>query len=474
MGDVIDFKSALRRMEGKRENRKPAADGAELTYDPKPGSVGVTVSGDAPDSAHFKVVAPADEVDVAMRQAREALVRNFGVDPRDGEQVRLVREQMGAGQFDAFVTTFVQQHFFAQALLRTGLLPFLSPDLLTSEPPVEGRDYVFEVETLLRPTFELTSYDPVAVELPAKREVASKDVTAYLDAMADELGTWENDPARDAVADGDRVSLNLEATTPDGREVKALTGRHVPYQVGSGVLGEEFDRTVASMKPRERREVSLSLPAVDGDPQSFQMVKIKMQLDEIQRKVPARIDDAWVAANMPEAQTLLGLRAKVRTLLERESQAAYRSELMMLTADELAKRLKGEIGDRYLEKMTDELFYQFCEDLQAQGVDYLQYMAQPDFDQDAWRSRMADDARRTLARGFALDALADHLDIDLEEADIAKVVAQMAPGRAEEALQGLIESGQMPKLCEVALRTRANEWLVDNVKDAGRPKLHLV
>ena len=469
MGDVIDFKSALNRITKDLEDPQApqAGDEVELTYDPKPGSVGVTVSTSADGVAHLTVTAPANEIAPAMAMAQAALLQSFGIAPNDRQGLEAVRDSMGAPTFDAFITTFVQQHFFAQAMLRTGIMPFLDPDYLTGEAPVEGQDYVFQVDTLLRPSFELSSYDPVKVNLPQKQEITSKDVSTYLANMADELATWENDPSRDAVIEGDHVTLNLDAMA-DGKEFKPLTGRHLPYVVGSGVISPEFDRELVGMKPRERREISVSIamPNEVGDI-TYQVVQLKVQLDEIQRKVPAKIDDAWVATNMPEAQTLLGLRSRIRTVLEREAERAYHDQLMILCAEELATRLEGDPDDRYVSKMRDELIAQFIGDLQRNGIDYQQYMSQPGFDAQAWENEMGEEARKALRRGLALDSLADHLDIDLREEDIAQVVSQMAPGHEQEALQGLLDSGQMPKMCEVALRMRANEWLVEHVQSAG-------
>lgn len=470
MGDVIDFKSALHRITTDLEDPQAphAGDEVELTYDPKPGSVGVTVSTTADGVAHLTVTAPAAEIAPTMAMAQSALLQSFGIAPNDTQSLEMVRETMGAPTFDAFIATFVQQHFFSQAMLRTSIMPFLDPDYLTSDAPVADQDYTFKVDTLLRPSFALSSYDPVKVELPEKQQITSKDVSAYLANMADELATWENDPSRDAVIEGDHVTLNLDATA-DGKEFKPLTGRHLPYLVGSGVISPDFDGELVGMKPRERREVSVSvaLPNEAGEI-TYQVVQIKAQIDEIQRKVPAKIDDAWVAANMPEAQTLLGLRSRIRTVLEREVDRAYHDQLMILCAEELAKRLEGDPDDRYVAKMRDELIAQFIGDLQRSGIDYQQYMSQPGFDAKAWEAQMAEEARKALRRGLALDSLADHLDIDLREEDIAQVVAQMAPGHEQEALQGLLDSGQMPKMCEVALRMRANEWLVDHVAGTGR------
>lgn len=469
MGDVIDFKSARERMNHEPEDVQApcAGDEVELTYDPKPDSVGVTLSTTPEGLARLVVLAPAVDVGPAIRAAHDTLLANFGMAPGDERGLEAICRSMGQASVDAFVTTFVQQHFFGKAMVRTQIMPFLSPDYLTDELPVEGSDYRYELEVLMRPSYELTSYEPVHVKLPEKKEVTSKDVTSYLSGMSEELATWENDATRDAAEAGDHVTLNLDATA-NGREFKPLCGRHVPYIVGAGTVSPELDEALAGMKPRERRELSVSVPVPgESGELAYQMVQLKVQLDEIQRRVPATIDDVWVATNMPEAQTLLGLRSRVRTMLEREAERAYHDELMALCAEELATRLIGDPDEVYVDKMRDELISQFLEDLQRSGLDYQQFVSQPGFDVQAWEAGMTDEAYRALRRGFALDALADHLDIQLDQADIAKVVASMAPGHEEEALTAMVETGQMPKMCEIALRTRANEWLVEHVRGAG-------
>lgn len=462
MGEILDFKGPKTTV-AFPEFSNPAADNeCELEYDPKPGSVGVLVTTDAQGVAHFTVTAPAEEVGEAIKQAKDGLAATFGV-PADATTLEAIRAQMGEGTFDAFITTFVQRHFFAKALLRTSVLPFLDPDHLTSELPVEGQDYVFKMECLLRPSYDLSSYEPVSVKVPDKQAVSSKDVTAYLDNMSKELATWENDPSATQVERGSHVSLNLDSTL-DGKPFPQLTGRHVPYLVGSGQLGDEFDDQLVGMAPRERKEYGLSLPmpAKDGSI-NYQVVQVKVQIDEIQHSVPAVIDDGWVMKNLPEAQTLLGLRSKVRTMLERQADAAQHAQLLELTAAELATRLQGEPDERYVAKMRDELLSETMQRLQMQGLTLDDVFAQPGFDHEAWEADLNTQAKDALRRGLALDSLADHLDIQLDEKDISAVVSQMAPGHEQEAYQGLLDSGQMPKMCEMALRMRANEWLVDHL-----------
>jgi hypothetical protein len=50
---------------------------------------------------------------------------------------------------------------------------------------------------------------------------------------------------------------------------------------------------------------------------------------------------------------------------------------------------------------------------------------------------------------------------------VARVVAGMAPGQEEAALRSMLDSGQMPKLCEAALRLKASEWLADQATGAS-------
>lgn len=462
MGEVIDFEAELKKAGRAQKECPEAGSECELEYDPKPGSVGVLLTTDSEGVAHFTVTAPAKEVAEAIKQAKDGVAAMFGA-PADEAALEAIRTQMGEGSFDGFITTFVQRHFFAQALLRTSVLPFLDPDHNTCEPPVPGQDYVFKMECLLRPNFELTSYDPVRVKVPEVAAVGSKDVSAYLDNMSKELATWENDPAAAAVERGLHVSLNLDSML-DGKPFPQLTGRHVPYLVGTGQLGDEFDDQLVGMAPRQRKEFSLSLPMAGAEGGvDYQVVQVKVQIDEIQHSVPAVIDDAWVMKNMPEAQTLLGLRNKVRTMLERQAKADQRAQLMELTAAELAKRLIGEVDERYVAKMRDELLSETMQRLQAQGLTLDDVFAQPGFDRDAWEADLDEQARDALKRGLALDSLADHLDIQLDEKDISAVVSQMAPGHEQEAYQSLLDSGQMPKMCEMALRMRANQWLVDHL-----------
>lgn len=93
-------------------------------------------------------------------------------------------------------------------------------------------------------------------------------------------------------------------------------------------------------------------------------------------------------------------------------------------------------------------------------------MSAPDFDMDAFKEQMAQAALTSLRRGMALDALAARLGVRVEESDLLAVAGQVAAGRERGALEAMLQSGQLPQLCEVSRRGKAAEWLLSTAVNA--------
>ncbi len=477
MGDVIDFSQvAAHKKRGQGSGEAPTY-GEELhrTVELPFGNGEVRLDVEADGRVHMAVTVHAAHVPAALQDARRALARSLNVDSRDEAQMKRLRDQLGEEGYEAFFPGYLQQQFLAQACEVTGVEPYLLPAAAPAQMPAEGEDFAFEADMLLRPKVELSSYDPVEIEFPEKREITTKDVSDYLAAMADQLATYEPDLTRDTVAESDHVIVSIEIAR-SGDEANAVSQQHMHYVIGTGMLPDEFDRNLVGMKVRQTRDFSVSMPT--ADPQTgevaYEVMKIKATVEEIERKVPARIDDAWVIKNAPEAGTLLGLRAKVRESLEAQAQDAWHDQMMLLTSAELTRRLEGKVSSAYVERMRDELFTSFALDMQRQGVDVRSYMAQPDFDAEAFEKQMSDRAAETLRHDLALDALADHLQIEVSDADINAMVAQIAPGREGETLRNMRESGEIERMRELGRRSRASDWLVETAIDSSGPRLQLV
>jgi trigger factor len=426
--------------------------------------------------AHLVIHADRSQVAKAVEQADVIVARSVGVDIRDLGMMEELKGQLGADNYDALVTTVVQRTLYAEAVERTGIEPFLPETMLNDDPVDPKSDYTLRVDVLLHPKVELSSYDPVEVEFPKKADVTSADVSDFIDRLSQQLATAQPDPSRTEAQQGDDVLLSITMTS-DVPGVQELHNQRETYRMGSGALGDDFDRNVAGMKVGETREFSMSLPtgAPDSSGGSFAVVKMKVRLVEVDRLVPATINDAWVMENAPQAKTLLGFRQMIRTTLEREHEAAFHDDMLDVTAAELAKRLRWDVPLDFIEASRREFMDRFVRELALSGVTLEQYKASPDFDQQAFDAEIEKQSIEHLREALSLDALADHRNIQVSDAEAAKVLSAGADDRMQQLLSAQRgQGGDAEAIRQLARRRMANEWLVKTAKDSSGPHLQLV
>ena len=369
----------------------PLPDGAALAYDPKPGSVGVTVSFPDADSVLLEILAPAAEVAATLADARVSLARRCGL-PDDAAGLAALDAQVDEAAASSYVAGFTLDHLAGRAFMRTGIMPFGTPDVTVDELPCAERDLSFTVRALVRPRCELSDYEgPVTIDV--EPEASDADVDAWIDAMAASLAAQQ-------AAGASGASDAAPATGTPG--------------------------------PTDAAPAAPSVPV---------------------------IDDAWVAANMPEAGDLAGLRARVRTLLSR----SRRAEALDACAAQLGRRLTRPVGERYVDARAEEQRDRTGERLAREGLTLEEFCTRQGTTPEAWERSQRVAARERLAGEWALDALADHLGLQVDEADLEQALTYashaLEPAAFEE-LAWYAETGQAHRLCEYALRYRAAEWLL--------------
>ena len=239
-----------------------------------------------------------------------------------------------------------------------------------------------------------------------------------------------------------------------------LPTRGMP-QAGEDYLFEAVFRTrpMHSLSAYGPVHVSVPEPAAptEGDVDAW-------LADWAQQMGVTAMDDAWVAANMPELGSLAALRERVRAKLAHEAAADATAFARDACASELALRLEGTPDARLVDMRMAQSMADDEEALAQQGMSLADYLAQAGIDEEAWRRREHDRAVDELSREFALDALAEHLDLHVSEEDIARAVRQESSRPERERLAWYLETSQTQRLCECALRSLAADWLVANAR----------
>ncbi len=190
---------------------------AHLAYDPSASMPAVQVDLDASGFVRMTVTVEPADIRQALAAARDDLVTNLKGDPADEAQVRQLRERMGERDFDMQVSSVARTYFLSAAVLRTGLFPMLQPDargLDVIDPAALDAPYSFAVTFPILPSSELTSYEPVDVEVPERPAISGEEMNERMREMAGDAGVPE--PGTDEF-----TKMHAEAVRQLGAEASA-------------------------------------------------------------------------------------------------------------------------------------------------------------------------------------------------------------------------------------------------------------
>lgn len=247
------------------------------------------------------------------------------------------------------------------------------------------------------------------------------------------------------------------------------------------VQGEAFEFTVTVMpKPEfeltDYSPVEVAVPAMtevteaDIDQQvamlahQFATVRIDEEGEEVY-DIP-EVTDEWVKNSlyMMDVNTVEELRESFREQSRQAKLDQFEQTKMAACLEAYSERFEGEISDKLIKCMADDLFAAFSQQLAAQGTNMIEFCLQNRTDEKAVRASLANQSEMQLRQGFILDALFRHEGMKLEIADLKTAIHNMAPGNEEEVFEKLHSTGRTFMLKETASRTKALMWMLQNSK----------
>ena len=270
--------------------------------------------------------------------------------------------------------------------------------------------------------YTLSSYEPIHIELP-KPQVPPSLVDAQINKMLEPLSRYQEIDDDRGVLPGDYLVVTTEDAAMDGNPAKNFIMQHSIYHVGAGEMPKTFDDELVGLRAGQQKDVcakiKLPLSPADGDSE----LTMKVSVEKILMNIPPELTDELVREHFAPATTVEEFRAGVAKQFGLPDMAKDDPKFPDLLLEELAKRLVEE----------------------------------PD-PADRLPGQPADALRATCA----IDARADHLDIQLDD---DQVVAQM-PGEDLEQrmkiMQQLKERGMEEEARVFAKREAALSWLVNN------------
>ena len=410
-----------------------------------------------------EATATAAEVKTALKEVREMLAAQLGLKP-DGLHTYewLAKNQAKVDDFEGIVAGQVVESFIPMAIEQAKLQPAFIPPVYQGDPLKEGKSFSFAIEVMPKPSYELSSYEPVEVSLDTP-QVPESQVEAKLQEMVGGYNDYLPESAH-PLEKGDSCLIELVAYE-DGKEIEALStgtqGR--VYTLFDNLMPQSFDTQLLGMAPGDSKSFEFEAPDLDAQGNQIAVVvSCTVKILENRVQAPPQLTDEWVAQYLPLYKNVEEMRQIARSELIQAADKQYAGKLRQAVVEELAKRFQGKIADEIYEATQANLLEDIRMQMTQQGVDFDEYVKKQG---NMFNMQLMLQTRETLVQGYALDAVFRHEGLTLTEEDLVTWCNAVAPGQsAREMRKNMERSGRGFVMREGAARLKANDWVAQHAR----------
>ena len=402
------------------------------------------------------VTIAAEDVDRAIRQAYKEAAKQYRFPGfRKGKAPRPVIDSTLGAQFALANATEAVVNEAAPAILNElDIVPVKDGDFKVEEIVKDGEEYTFSVEYALRPTPELSSYEPVAIEMPPA-EVTESEIDAQVEMLMGYQTRFEDVEDRGIDAE-DFITLSVK----DVKGAEKLVGDDRMFAMGSGVLPEAVEEALKGMKVDEVKEISWT-PEAEGDEEPEE-ASAEFTVKNIKARVVPELTDE-LAKSAFGFDDIAAMRDAVKIEIEQDKASRLPSLKENRAVAALAERLELEEMDAdYEQSVFQELGQTFLNNLAQRGMSLDQWLQASQITSDQFIADLHRQANDVARESLALDALARELKVEVTDEDVDKEFENAGVEDVEASKASFIAEGRMPAIRDSIRRSKACDWLVEN------------
>ena len=386
---------------------------------------------------------------------------------RKGKAPRPVVDSMlGKDGVAAVVTDALVNETYPLAIDEVGIYPVGQPDFGEEDMALvkDKQAYTYEVEIGLKPTPELSSYDPVEIEMPHEG-ATDEQIDQEIDNLLEHYYEIVDAPANTKVKEDRFVDIKISATDDNGENIESITNDSLQYGMGSGLLPEAFEAELMDLKKNDEKQFTIDLPS---EPTAMtatllgktSQINFDVQVLGVKKKKMPELTDEWVQSKIG-VDTVDDLRKELSDEIASQQEAIFPrlKESRVLTA--LAERLEGDVPEDLVEESESTLLQDFFGQLQRQGMTLDMYLQQQGITSQQFRDDVKQQAADMTKQDLALDAYAAHAGLQATDEDVLKEFQDSGVSDPAATMQQWRENGQMFLVRQGVLRQKAAQELVD-------------
>ena len=410
------------------------------------------------------ITVPAADVDAAIKKTYKEFAQKYsfpgfrkGKAPRKVIDNALGAEYVLANVTEGLVNDFYPKAVDAEKLSVIGTPNFGDPDLIEA-----GKDFTFDVTVELKPQVELSSYEPVAIELPFE-EATEADIKAQLDAMLEHYQTFEDAPAATKVKPENSADLAFKATDEEGNAIASLESESRIWVAGDGMFPEVFDAEIMGMKKGQSKEFTIEVPEGDASilmgSMAGKKVNFEITCNVVRKKVTPELTDEWVAGNFG-FDTVEALKEAVVASHNAQLQEVLPRITENNCVSALIERFASEVPAAMVEEAESTLLQEFFTQMQRAGISFDTYLAQRGIDSAKFKEDIKAEATDVVKQELALEAWARNKGIEATDEEISNefIIAGLENPAAVEAEWRA--TGRIHLIREGVVRAKAMEDII--------------
>jgi trigger factor len=342
---------------------------------------------------------------------------------------------------DRLFTEAIESHiggWFMNAAVQTRIRPVDQPSYDYDLPGSEDESWEFAATVAVQPKPELPDWR--TLEVPAAEpEVPGELVDQALEQLQEtvaDLSPVDDRPAQP----GDVVVVDLVL---DGE-----ARRDYVVELGDTRLAAELERQLVGMRTGASAEVEV--PTAERETGT-----VAVTLKELHEKVLPPLDDE-LAHRASEFDTLEELRGNIEQTLHDQLAAELDAQFRTNAIDELVRAANVDAGGPLVEARTRELLDGLARSVERRGLSLESYLSLTGRTPQQLIDALRAEARQSVAREVALEALADDAGISVPDEEVDALVREQSADGEEpaETISRLRESGVYERVRE-DLRLRA-------------------
>ena len=420
-------------------------------------------------NAEIEATILRDEIDANIEKIAKELAKTTTVQGfRKGKvPVAVVKKQYGEKLVEDAEGEALRE-VFSKGLDELGI----SNDSLIGEPTISKFDKSDDkievaVKVAMRPQIDLDGVKNLVPDFE-NPEVTDEEIDVRIKEIAEGQAALVEIEEDRALESGDTAVIDFEGFI-DEEAFEGGKGENFELLLGSGQFIPGFEDQLIDVKSGEDKEVTVSFPENYGSKDlAGKEAMFKVKVHAIKVKEPVEVNDALAQKLLQkEDATLDALKDEVKKAIEQEKKAKlYNEELKPKLLETLVEKIDFDLPEFVVEQEIDMALNKKASEMSEDEIKELRENADK---LSELRETFRDDAQTSVKATFIIDALAQDMDVKVEEQEVMQTIYYEAMGMGQDpqkAYEQYKDAGYLPAIQMSMVEDRVLTTLLNEKKEA--------